>query len=77
MRCQSDVMPGRPYCNQLCRDLGRIIFDGPKRGAVNLAVKQRSIWEEVFSRWADLNRQPTDYKSVALPLSYIGPRIVN
>src|SRR5271168_4889059 len=29
------------------------------------------------SRWADLNRQPTDYKSVALPLSYIGPRIVN
>jgi hypothetical protein len=30
-----------------------------------------------LSRWADLNRQPTDYKSVALPLSYIGPRIVN
>jgi hypothetical protein len=29
------------------------------------------------SRWADLNRQPTDYKSVALPLSYIGPRTVN
>jgi hypothetical protein len=24
------------------------------------------------SRWADSNRQPTDYKSVALPLSYIG-----
>jgi hypothetical protein len=25
-----------------------------------------------ISRWPELNWQPTDYKSVALPLSYIG-----
>src|SRR5215471_4265493 len=25
-----------------------------------------------WSRWSESNRQPTDYKSVALPLSYIG-----
>jgi hypothetical protein len=39
MRCQSDVMPGRSYCNQFCRDLGRVIFDGSKPVAVNVAVK--------------------------------------
>src|SRR5215831_13643860 len=27
-----------------------------------------------WSRWPESNWQPTDYKSVALPLSYIGPR---
>jgi hypothetical protein len=26
-----------------------------------------------LSRWRESNSQPTDYKSVALPLSYIGP----
>ncbi len=25
-----------------------------------------------WSQWSDLNRRPTDYESVALPLSYIG-----
>ena len=42
-----------------------------------METDDRSLLEDWMSRWADLNRQPTDYKSVALPLSYIGPRIVN
>lgn len=29
---------------------------------------------EWWSRWSDLNRQPTPYEGVALPLSYIGAR---
>jgi hypothetical protein len=28
-----------------------------------------------LSRWRESNSQPTDYKSVALPLSYIGPTL--
>ena len=38
-----------------------------------------SLWplghlSPAWSRWPESNWQPTDYKSVALPLSYIGPR---
>ena len=37
-----------------------------------------SLWplghlSPAWSRWPESNWQPTDYKSVALPLSYIGP----
>ena len=34
------------------------------------SVEQR--WSEPWSQWSGLNRRPTVYETVALPLSYIG-----
>ncbi len=34
--------------------------------------KRALYWPLTWSRWSDLNRRPTDYESIALPLSYIG-----
>ena len=38
----------------------------------NLSLGHRSLKQTHLSRWRESNSQPTDYKSVALPLSYIG-----
>ena len=51
-------------------------FEPPKAYAGRFTVC--SLWplghlSPAWSRWPELNWQPTDYKSVALPLSYIGP----
>src|SRR6266851_3559095 len=51
-------------------------FEPPKAYAGRFTVC--SLWplgylSTHWSRWPELNWQPTDYKSVALPLSYIGP----
>jgi hypothetical protein len=39
----------------------------------NLSLKHSLFLRAHLSRWRESNSQPTDYKSVALPLSYIGP----
>src|SRR5229473_7198996 len=43
----------------------------PETAADSLS-KDLSYWI-LWCRRADLNRGPTDYESVALPLSYVGP----
>ena len=35
--------------------------------------EHKILYSRAISRWRESNSQPTDYKSVALPLSYIGP----
>ena len=43
----------------------------------NLSLGHPQILKARLSRWRESNSQPTDYKSVALPLSYIGPNLEN
>ena len=47
-----------------------------RKGVASIGKPLDIIRRAKKSRWSrrsDLNRQPTDYESVALPLSYAGP----
>src|SRR2546427_10158293 len=49
--------------------------EGHRLGAYRPAAGRRDRLGRGWSRRPGLNRRPTDYESVALPLSYVGARI--
>ena len=47
-------------------------IEGPHRSIISFAFNDYKATQNHWSPRTDLNRQPADYKSAALPLSYVG-----